>query len=235
MSDVFDEPVDPKSAHKVVKEIKNALKAFAKGEKNAVKELIRHLSPAQRDALMRKLAAEKATVETTRDDQPPVLSFAQEREWFRDRMFPGVAHNISGALRLDGPLSFDALSTTISEIVRRHDALRARISAPEGQPVLTIAPPAPVVIPIIETTEAEWRGLYAAEMTRGFDLEHDVLLRATLLRLATEQHILLITLHHIAADGWSIGVVMRELAELYTGAQLESLPMQYAEFARWQR
>jgi amino acid adenylation domain-containing protein len=236
--DVYDDKaaaIDPKTAHKAVKEIKHALKAFGKGEKHRIKELIRHLSPKQQDALMRKLASENSEPVAQAVEMEPVLSFAQEREWFRDRMFPGVAHNISGALRLDGPLSLDALSSTFTEIVRRHDALRARFSAPNGQPVLTIAAPAKVAIDIIETTDAAWRELYGQEMTRGFDLERDVLLRATLLRLAPERHILLITLHHIAADGWSIGVVMRELAELYAGATLPSLPMQYHAFARWQR
>jgi len=243
--DVFDPKdavVDPKSAHKAVKGIKHALKAFAKGEKNAIKELIRNLSPAQHDALMQKLARSKAAEPAVSDDDAePVLSFAQEREWFRDRMFPEVAHNIAGALRLDGPLSIDALSSTFDEIVRRHDALRARISAPEGRPVLSVAPPASIALDVIETNEDEWRGHYAAEVTRGFDLERDVLLRATLLRLEPQRHVLLLTLHHIGADGWSIGVVMQELAELYTAAvqsrsaQLPPLPMQYATFARWQR
>jgi hypothetical protein len=254
MSDVFDpkdaavDPsvVDAKTAHKAVKEIKQHLKKFAKAEKETLKELIRHLSPAQRDALARKLAAEKAAEKLAERTAPrergeAVLSFAQEREWFRDRMFPGIAHNIAGALRLDGPLSIDALHSTFDEIVRRHDALRAHITAPEGKPVLTIAPPSPVTIDVLETTEEQWRELYAAEMTRGFDLERDLLLRATLLRLGHERHILLLTLHHIAADGWSIGVAMQELAELYTAvvqsrrASLPPVPMQYADFARWQR
>jgi amino acid adenylation domain-containing protein len=254
MSDVFDpkdaavDPsvVDPKTAHKAVKEIKQRLKTFAKSEKDSLKELIRHLSPAQRDALARKLAAEKAAEKLAeraapRERSEAVLSFAQEREWFRDRMFPGIAHNIAGALRLDGPLSIEALQSTFDEIVRRHDALRAHITAPEGKPVLTIAPPSPVTIDVLETTDEQWRELYAAEMTRGFDLERDLLLRATLLRLGPERHVLLLTLHHIAADGWSIGVAMQELAELYTAfvqsrrASLPPVPMQYADFARWQR
>ena len=167
MSDVFDPkdaaldpPGDPKAAHKVVKEIKNHFKAFAKSEKDTLKELIRHLSPAQRDALMRKLASEKAAdAAVPRESGEAVLSFAQEREWFRDRIFPGVAQNIAGALRLDGVLSIAALQATFDEIVRRHDALRAHITAPEGKPVLTIAPPSPVTLDVIDTDDASWQDL----------------------------------------------------------------------------
>lgn len=254
MSDVLDpddRAPDPSLAHKLgkqikdpLKQIKDPLKTLAKGEKDALKELVRKLSPAKRDALMRKLAAEKAAVDAAPATAggEVMLSFAQEREWFRDRMFPGVAHNISGALRLEGPLSISALTATFDEIVRRHDTLRMRISAPDGTPIVTIAPPAPLTLDIIETSASEWRGLYAAEMKRGFDLERDVLLRATLLQLEPKQrYILLVTLHHIIADGWSIGVLMRELGALYEAhaasrpSPLPRLTMQYADFARWQR
>jgi hypothetical protein len=238
--------VSDHSSYKQAKDgLKDQVKAQAKADKEELKQLIKNLSPEQRDQLLRKLAtvahdtaAELMAQSRALDAEVP-LSFAQEREWFRDRMFPGIAHNISGALRLTGTLSMSALSSTLEELVRRHETLRANISAPDGKPLQTIRAAGAVAIDVTESSD--WRPLYAEEMVRPFDLAHDVLLRAKLIRVAPNEHILLITLHHIAADGWSIGVVMRELTELYAAyaqgrpSPLPGLPIQYGDFARWQR
>ncbi|HEX3111038.1 MAG TPA: condensation domain-containing protein, partial [Thermoanaerobaculia bacterium] len=232
---------DQKEAAKSVKsDAKQQAKTQAKTFGKQVKQLVKNLSPEQRDRLLRRLTEEQPQDVIERGGREDVpLSFAQEREWFRDRMFPGVAHNIAGALRLEGRLSVDALQATFDAVIARHDALRSNIRDVHGSPVQTIRPAAPMPLRVIET--AEWRALYTAEMVRGFDLENDVLLRATLVRLSEREHILLVTMHHIAADGWSIGVLMREIVELYSAfvekrePKLPELRIQYGDFARWQR
>ncbi len=224
-------------------EAKQQVKAKGKSEGKQLKQLIKDLSPEQRDALLKRLTSkDKSQQLAARAEGAEVpLSFAQEREWFRYRMFPDVAHNIAGALRLDGTLSVEALSATLDEIVRRHETLRASFREVEGTPAQTIRAASAVAIDVIETSEPEWQKLYVAEMARPFDLSNDLLLRATLLRLGAQSHILLLTLHHIAADGWSIGVVMRELAELYSAhvegrsGAIAPLNIQYGDFAIWQR
>ena len=224
-------------------EVKQQVKAKGKSEGKQLKQLIKDLSPEQRDALLKRL--------TSKDKSPQLapraegvdapLSFAQEREWFRYRMFPEVAHNIAGALRFEGALSIEALAVTLDEIVRRHETLRASFREVEGTPAQTIRPASPVALEVIETRDEDCPKLYVAEMARPFDLSRDLLLRATLLRLGEQQYVLLLTLHHIAADGWSIGVVMRELAELYAArvegrsSALAPLNIQYGDFAIWQR
>ena len=220
-------------------EAKSQAKTYGKQIKQ-IKQLVKNLSPEQRDRLLRRLVEERPQDGIARDDREDVpLSFAQEREWFRDRMYPGVAHNISGALRLEGALSLDALQATFDAVIARHESLRSNIRDEDGRPVQTIQPASALPIRVIET--ADWRALYAEEAARVFDLANDVLLRATLIRLADREHILLVTMHHIASDGWSIGVLMREIFELYTAfvetrePNVPQLRIQYRDFARWQR
>jgi amino acid adenylation domain-containing protein len=237
-------------------EAKNQAKSQAKAEGKQLKQRIKELSPQQRDALMRRLEARRGAQERPaelaaggREEGTEVpLSFAQEREWFRDQLFPGIAHNICGALRLEGRVSQAALSSTFDTILRRHETLRASFRAPGGKPLQTINPPSAVPISVIDLSafpaqerEAEWRRLYRQEIEHPFDLGSGPLLRATLVRLGDLEDVLFLTMHHIAADGWSIGVLMRELSELYTAfvegrePRLRELPVQYGDFARWQR
>ncbi len=232
---------DEKDAAKGVKsDVKEQAKTQAKAFGKQIKQVVKNLSPEQRDRLLRRLTEERSTdlIAQGQTENVP-LSFAQEREWFRDRLFPDVAHNISGALRLEGMLSIDALQATFDAVIARHQSLRSTIRDEQGRPVQSIAPAAPLPIRTVETTQ--WRDLYAEEVARGFDLSAGPLLRATLIRLADREHILLITMHHIVSDGWSIGVLMREIAELYTAfvqrrdPVLPDLRIQYGDFASWQR
>jgi amino acid adenylation domain-containing protein len=193
-----------------------------------------------------------AMSEGLREDGLP-LSFAQERLWFLDQLEPGNAsYNIAGAVRLSGRLSVAALATALAAIVERHDALRATFRSGAGGPVQVVAPAAdagagsslPVVdlaglpLPVREATAG---GLLAAEAVVPFDLARGPLLRSTLLRLDRERHLALVTLHHIVADGWSIDILVRELAFFYGAARrgrpaaLPPLPIQYPDFAVWQR
>ena len=249
---------DLKSTAKSIKQpLKEHLKADSKARGKELKKLVKDLTPEQRDELMRrlkegKLKARGPELARRADGEPAPLSFAQEREWFRDQMFPGVAHNISGALRLEGTLSLDALQFAFDEIVRRHEALRTNIVAVDGRPQAVRIETRDRLKPV--PTAGTWQphsvgtgfslsfeALFAAEVTRTFDLTKDLLIRATVLRIADREHILLVTMHHIASDGWSIGVLMNELAELYAAAaesrraNLPELAVGYGDFARWQR
>ncbi|HEX3128096.1 MAG TPA: non-ribosomal peptide synthase/polyketide synthase [Thermoanaerobaculia bacterium] len=170
------------------------------------------------------------------------LSFAQERLWFLDRLEPGsTAYNIPAALRLTGPLDPEALAASLSEVVRRHASLRTTFEERAGEPEQVIHAAAPLEIPIEDLPEAETARVVRAEVDTPFDLVRGPLVRARLLRLAEEDWLLVLTMHHIVSDGWSIGVLVRESAELYKAfvqgrpSPLPELPIQYLDFALWQR
>ena len=153
------------------------------------------------------------------------LSFAQERLWFLDRLDPdNPAYVIPSSLRLKGKLDVPALERALTEVVRRHEVLRATFHEENGRPVQRIAPPAPVILPVVEEIRRE-----------PIRLEEGPLLRARLLRLGEDDHVLSLDVHHIASDGWSLGVLVRELTALYAGETLTELPIQYADYAAWQR
>jgi len=175
------------------------------------------------------------------------LSFTQERIWFQDQVEKGgVAYNLMTAVRLRGPLDPAAVSRSADEIVRRHEALRTFFSVEQGVPVQMVAPPRRgwvrwVDLGGLAERDAEVRRLAAAEVHRPFDLTSGPLVRLTAVRLGAEEHVLVLTVHHIVSDGWSLGVFVRELAALYPAflagrpSPLPELPLQYGDFARWQR
>ncbi|HEX5709536.1 MAG TPA: condensation domain-containing protein, partial [Pyrinomonadaceae bacterium] len=183
--------------------------------------------------------------------RPPLerlpLSFAQQRLWFLWRLEPERAlYNISLPLRLRGKLGVAQLEQSINEIIARHEILRTVFieTEPEASQVVTpfVHRPLPVVdLTAFEDYEQRARELAAADAARTFDLQHGPLIRCTLLRAAAEHHFLLITMHHIVSDGWSLGVFMRELAAHYASlnarrpAPLPPLAIQYADYAYWQR
>ena len=176
-------------------------------------------------------------------------SFAQQRLWFLDQLEPNSPlYNIPAAVRLQGRLDVTALELTLNEIVRRHEALRTNFESLKGQPVQIIAPAVNLMLPRIdlggldaEERESAVQKLSAEEARRPFDLARDLLLRATLLQLGDEDHVVLFTMHHIISDGWSMGVFIREVTALYEAfsenrpSPLPPLPVQYADFAVWQR
>jgi amino acid adenylation domain-containing protein/non-ribosomal peptide synthase protein (TIGR01720 family) len=180
---------------------------------------------------------------------PLALSFGQERLWFLEQLEPGgAAYAIPAALRLEGPLVIDALQRAIEEIVRRHETLRTTFSSIEGQPVAVVHEAARVPLPFTdlsllppEEREISMRREIAIDSRRSFDLAAGPLLRARLLRLAPEEHVLVSAMHHIVSDGWSSNVFARELGVLYDAfaaggsSPLPALPIQYADFAAWQR
>jgi amino acid adenylation domain-containing protein len=181
-----------------------------------------------------------------RDGDLP-LSASQLRQWFLSRLDPGdPAYTLPLALDLEGDLQPAKLERALAEIVRRHEVLRTTFPDRGGRPVAVVAPPGSTLavpradlsaLPAARRAE-ETRRLAEAEADRPFDLARGPLLRLALLRLAREEHRLLVTVHHIVFDGWSQGVFNRELAALYEGAispELPELPVQYADYAAWQR
>ncbi len=172
------------------------------------------------------------------------LSFAQQRLWLLDQLEPGTPlYNLTGWVRIHGRLQLGALRRSLDEVVARHEALRTTFTRGPGGPAQLVQPPAPLELPVVDCSHrpAEATRLAAEESQRGFELGRGPLLRARLLRLATEEHLLVLTLHHIAADGWSVGVLVSELSSHYlafASSRAPALPaprIQYADFARWQR
>ncbi|MFL6286654.1 MAG: amino acid adenylation domain-containing protein, partial [Pyrinomonadaceae bacterium] len=214
-----------------------------------------HLSPAQRALVEKRLRGDSSTAgrpQITRgssEQQLIPLSFAQQRLWVMDQWMPGSpAYNVPSALRLKGRLDVDVLARTLTEIVRRHEVLRTSFSVAEGKPVQVVRPVEAFPLPLTDLThmaeaerEAEVISLAAQEGQKPFDLSRGPLLRARLLRLSDEEHVALFTMHHIVSDGWSMGVLVREVAALYEAysrgeeSPLEELPIQYADYAVWQR
>ncbi|HSK76239.1 MAG TPA: amino acid adenylation domain-containing protein [Thermoanaerobaculia bacterium] len=175
---------------------------------------------------------------------PLPLSFSQERLWFLDQLGEGTSpYNVPAALRLTGPLDVRALSRTWTELVRRHESLRTTFVAEDGRPLQAVAPPPDrVALPLADVPDpAEGERLAAEEARRPFDLVRGPLLRLALLRLSAEDHVLLVTMHHIVSDGWSMTVLIREMTALYEAfredrpSPLPEPPIQYADFALWQR
>ena len=181
---------------------------------------------------------------------PVPVSFAQQRLWFLQRLDPGTpAFNVSRGLRLRGSLAPAVLARAIGEITRRHEALRTRFVEIEGAPFQVVSPPRPVALPVVDLSglplaearrlEAERR--VAAAGRTPFDLGAGPLLRTSLVRLGGEEHLLLFDTHHIVSDNWSMGVLVDELSALYAafsrgeGSPLPPLPVQYADYAVWQR
>lgn len=177
--------------------------------------------------------------------KPLELSFAQQGLWILDQLVDdGALYHMAEAYHLSGPLQEEALHRSLSEIVLRHEALRTTfVQTAEGATVQAIAENADLPMPVVDLTdlpEAERQAraaeLAAAEARRPFDLAAGPLLRCILLKLADTEHVLVLTMHHVVSDGWSIGVLLRELRSLYAGnAGLSDLPVQYADYAAWQR
>jgi amino acid adenylation domain-containing protein len=190
------------------------------------------------------------TVASEVDEEPLFLpSFAQERLWFMDQLEPeSSAYNLRLLLRLKGTLNIAALWRSLQTIVERHEVLRTTFVPVDGRPMQAIAPYLEVALPLVDLSQLiegsrshEIRRLIAEGVALPFDLHYGPLVRAQLLRLAPTEHILIVTFHHIVADGWSGEILLQELNTLYNAyvagqpPTLPELPVQYADYAVWQR
>jgi amino acid adenylation domain-containing protein len=205
---------------------------------------ITKLSLEQKQALLAELLRKKANKKRSFP-----LSFAQQRLWFLDQLVPNNSfYNIPVALRLKGRLDVESLQRTFDEIVRRHESLRTRFGSVEGRPVQIISSEQEMNLKLVDlssfsSAEREQKALRLAseEANRPFNLAEGPLLRVTLLKIEEQEHIAVLVMHHIVSDGWSMGVLVNEIAALYeafsTGSPspLPELKIQYADFACWQR
>src|SRR2546428_6607706 len=188
-------------------------------------------------------------IERREGQQVRPLSFSQRRLWFAQQLDANSsAYNIYGAVRLRGHLDVESLQRSLNEIVRRHEVLRTRFATQNGEAVQVIGPPRQFGVTTVDLAalqsakrEQQMRRLAFQEADTPFDLESDWLFRVKLVRLTAEEHVLLITMHHIISDGWSLGVLGRELVAFYEAyrhgreAGLPELPIQYGDYAEWQR
>jgi amino acid adenylation domain-containing protein/FkbH-like protein len=195
----------------------------------------------------RELEATRISVVSREQSLP--LSYAQQRLWFLNRLDPNsLAYNIPAAVRLSGRLNVGVLEQTFNEIRRRHEILRTTFPQRDGTPFQLISEARPAELRVIDLggtpaseREKEALAVAKAEAERPFDLASGPLLRTTLLRLDEQEHLLLVTMHHIISDGWSMGVFVREAASLYEtysageAPRLPELEIQYADYAEWQR
>ncbi len=222
---------------------------------DGLRERVEALSPLQLETLaaglLKKVRSDSSGSIVPR---PPGLagsptSFAQERLWFLEQLHgAGAAYNWPLAFRLHGKLNVGAMARAFTELARRHEVFRTCFELKDGQPVQCVQPPAPVTIDVEDLTswtpaqiEQELQPLVQRKALERFDISRDRLLRVTLLQLAADDHVLLVMMHHIIADGWSLGIQIRELNALYT-AYAEGRPsplpepkLQYADYAAWQR
>jgi amino acid adenylation domain-containing protein len=187
-------------------------------------------------------------VPTARDTHIP-LSFAQEYIWYVQQLNPDSCKCNSGVpLRFNGSLTPEVVEKSINEIIRRHEILRTTFTVKVGQPVQVIAPSLTLPLKIVDLQdlpaaerEASAQRIVAEEFQHHFDLANGPLIKTTLLRLAPLEHWLLIPMHHIITDGWSIGIFLQELETLYNAfsnglpSPLSEVPLQYADFALWER
>jgi amino acid adenylation domain-containing protein len=231
---------------------------------NDVVARLAELSPKRRELLLRQIekkrretdggAAGPAGIphlprELAQDGDRFPVSFSQLREWILDQLDPGnPAYNIPGGLRVEGPLDLAAFAGAVNEIVHRHEALRTTFAHGDGEPVQVIARELRLAVPVVDlralptaARTAEAGRLSALFQRLSFDLSRGPLLRVGVLRLEAEDHRALFTLHHSVADGWSVSLFLREIFLLYQAfsqgrpSPLPELPVQYADYAVWQR
>ncbi|HEY0606489.1 MAG TPA: condensation domain-containing protein, partial [Herpetosiphonaceae bacterium] len=220
------------------------------------------LSPEQRAAFEQRLKKQGLSAPTVQviGRRPAMetipLSFGQQRLWFLHQLDPSSpAYNAPSAVRLSGPLDVDALQHSLNEVVRRHEVLRSTFTTIDNQPVQVIAPQLDLPLPILDLRmlhpegtrdqrEAEALQLALEEFQRPFDLQSGPLLRTRLLQLDDQEYQLLFTMHHIVTDGWSTELLIAEMTALYAAltsgqppeaARLPEPPVQYPDFALWQR
>jgi acyl carrier protein len=210
---------------------------------------VRELAEVIDSELSQKLQQKWAKIRSRDRKEPVALSYAQQRLWFLDQLEPGSdSYNIAAALRMEGRLDEEALGRALQEVVRRHEALRTRIEVIGTEPYQVLAEQVELRLPVIDHSELAEPSQAAAgervkrqEASAGFNLSTGPVIRAKLIRQGAEDHLLLVTMHHIVSDGWSMGVLVKEVSALYEAycrgeeSPLAELPVQYADYALWQR
>ncbi len=185
---------------------------------------------------------ESSAIQRVERDQPLALSYAQERQWFLWQLDPhSAAYHVPSALRLKGLLDQGALQRAFDTLVARHDSLRTHLQQDAERTVQVISTHLNIELTPVDADEVRLKALVEACITQPFDLRQGPLMRVSLLRLAADEHVLVLVQHHIISDGWSMQVMVDELVQLYAAysqgqaLQLPALPIQYADYAVWQR
>ncbi|MFI8399402.1 amino acid adenylation domain-containing protein [Streptomyces sp. NPDC085463] len=214
-------------------------------EKQTVRELAAHI-----DGVAGGARAAEPVVALPRTGPLPA-SYGQERLWFLDQLEGDTgAYNSTTAVRMRGPLDTDALAATLDELVARHEVLRTRLVMDGGRVSQIVEPAGGITMPLVhvdlagepaESAEERWPGIVEEASLHRFDLAEAPLERATLIRLSAEDHVFVLTVHHVVADGWGLQIVVRDFAALYqarvrgTASPLPELDVQYADWSSWQR
>ncbi len=212
---------------------------------------LKNLSPEQRELLLKKLQARKKsgtaasrpdTIRPREDKDSYPLSHAQERLWFFDQLVPGSSlYNISAAVKFHGPLNAGYLEKSINDVVKRHQVLQVFFKTEKGAPVQHKAENLHIPLTVEEKDNRSLEEIAAGEAQIPFDLTRPPLIRTRLIRLDGQTHVLMLTIHHIVADGWSMGVFINETARFYrryngdASVTLDPLPIQYFDYAWWQK
>ena len=196
------------------------------------------LSPEKRALLEKRVGAiPRAVVIPRRQATGPCpLSASQWRLWFLDQLEPGnPAYNVYRAVRILGPLDLPALARSLRELVRRHEVLRTTYPLVDGRPVQKVGAVVDVDLPVTDLPAAQAMALATGQASAPFRLDRDLLLRTHLYRLSAQEHLLALSTHHIAVDGWSVGILFRELVALYEGSPLAEPPIQFGDYALWEQ
>jgi amino acid adenylation domain-containing protein/FkbM family methyltransferase len=236
-------------AIQLISRVREALRVEVSLQKLFDQPTVRSMAEEIEEALRGGLDLTVGRIEKADRNGALPLSYAQQRLWFIHQLDPSnVSYNIPMSVRLKGSLDIPALERTLTEVVRRHESLRTTFSVEDGEPVQVIHHPANFKLELRDfgelsdaERESETHRLVTEEAQQPFDLAAGPLMRASLIKLADDEHVLLATMHHIISDGWSMNVLVREVATLYEAytndatSPLPELEMQYADFAAWQR
>jgi len=214
------------------------------GAELPVRAVFEHPTPARLALVLDSAeAARSPLVPVPRPDRLP-LSFAQQRLWFLEQLHgPGTAYNLPFAWRLGGQLDKSALAAALSDVASRHESLRTVFAAEDGEPYQCIIPAGEAEVPVTvaAASHADLGGLVEAAARHEFDLAAELPVRAWLFTVSPDEHVLVVLLHHIAGDGWSVQVLMSDLGTAYAARRdghapgWPDLPVQYADYALWQR
>ncbi|MBN1204893.1 MAG: amino acid adenylation domain-containing protein, partial [Myxococcaceae bacterium] len=218
-----------------------------------IRQQLEKLTPKQRalyELMLKEKARPRQTLARRQGSGPAPASFPQQRLWVLQQLEPecSFAYNVHITVRFFGPLDVGVLERSFNEVVRRHESLRTTLGSEQGAPVLVVHPEVRVPLPVMELGAwpqarqlAEVERRTREESLRPFELERAPLMRGTVLRLAADDHVVLVTMHHLVTDRWSLGVLVRELMALYEAfslgrpSPLPELPLQYSDYAAWQR
>ncbi|WP_198299665.1 non-ribosomal peptide synthetase [Tumebacillus avium] len=205
-------------------------------EEPTVAGLLESLAGLEQQPGHKQIQFQLPQIEPVLHEEDVPLSLAQQRLWVLEQMLAGsAAYHFPFAMRLQGALDVKALEQGVQELVSRHESLRTTFAERNGQLVQVIGTPEPIKLEAVVVSEDAVLDLMHAEARRPFDLQHGPLFRVSLWKVRETEHVLLLNMHHIITDGWSYGVLVKELSALYAGASLAQLPVQYADFAAAQR